>query len=121
MQNIILEEMEKLDGILIATTNLVQSMDTAFERRFLYKVEFQTPRPEESRHIWSEMVKDLSEEDAYSLAREFRFSGGQIENIARKRIIASLLDDEPIRMDGLREFCRREQFKYETHSPIGFS
>lgn len=120
MQNIILEEMERLDGILIATTNLAQSMDSAFERRFLYKLEFQTPRPEESRHIWSEMVKDLSEEDAYSLAKEFRFSGGQIENIARKRIIASLLDDKPIQVDGLREFCRQEQFKKETRSPIGF-
>lgn len=35
MQNIILEEIEKLDGILIATTNLTSNMDTAFERRFL--------------------------------------------------------------------------------------
>ena len=120
MQNIILEEMERLDGILIATTNLAQSMDSAFERRFLYKLEFQTPRPEESRHIWIEMVKDLSDEDAYSLAKEFRFSGGQIENIARKRIIASLMDDEPIQVDDLREFCRQEQFKKETRSPIGF-
>jgi SpoVK/Ycf46/Vps4 family AAA+-type ATPase len=43
MQNIILEEMEKLEGILIATTNLTQNMDKAFERRFLFKVEFEKP------------------------------------------------------------------------------
>ena len=38
IQNIILQEMESLEGIMIATTNLVQNMDSAFERRFLYKV-----------------------------------------------------------------------------------
>ena len=38
IQNIILQEMEMLDGILIATTNLAQNMDKAFERRFLYKI-----------------------------------------------------------------------------------
>lgn len=35
IQNIILQEIEQLDGILIATTNLAENMDKAFERRFL--------------------------------------------------------------------------------------
>ena len=43
IQNIILQEMETLDGILIATTNLAQNMDKAFERRFLYKIKFEKP------------------------------------------------------------------------------
>ena len=38
MQNIILEELERLDGILIATTNLTCNMDPAFERRFIYNL-----------------------------------------------------------------------------------
>ena len=33
IQNIILQEMEALDGIMIATTNLQQNLDKAFERR----------------------------------------------------------------------------------------
>ena len=33
MQNIILQEMENLEGIMIATTNLTGNLDTAFERR----------------------------------------------------------------------------------------
>lgn len=41
LQNIILQEMEQLDGIMIATTNLTQNLDRAFERRFLYKIEFE--------------------------------------------------------------------------------
>ena len=43
IQNIILQEMETLDGIMIATTNLQQNLDTAFERRFLYKIKFEKP------------------------------------------------------------------------------
>ena len=39
-QNIILQEMEDLQGIMIATTNLSENFDKAFERRFLYKVKF---------------------------------------------------------------------------------
>ena len=40
IQNIILQEMETLEGIMIATTNLTTNLDKAFERRFLYKNTF---------------------------------------------------------------------------------
>src|SRR5690606_12267088 len=43
IQNIILEEMENFEGILMATTNLANSLDAAFERRFLFKVPFKKP------------------------------------------------------------------------------
>ena len=36
--NIILQEIENLEGILIATTNLTSNLDSAFERRFLFKI-----------------------------------------------------------------------------------
>jgi hypothetical protein len=38
MQNIFLEQIERFDGILIATTNLLENIDSAFSRRFNYKV-----------------------------------------------------------------------------------
>lgn len=41
IQNIILEEMERLEGIMIATTNLANNLDAAFERRFLFKIKFE--------------------------------------------------------------------------------
>ncbi len=43
IQNIILQEMEDFKGILIATTNQTHNFDKAFERRFLYKIEFSKP------------------------------------------------------------------------------
>lgn len=45
IQNIILQEMEEFKGILIATTNLTDNIDTAFERRFLFKLELTVPTP----------------------------------------------------------------------------
>lgn len=56
MQNIILQEMESLDGILIATTNLTDNLDKAFERRFLYKIKFDRPGTEAREHIWHTMI-----------------------------------------------------------------
>ena len=43
--------METLDGIMIATTNLQQNMDKAFERRFLHKIKFEKPTEEARTHI----------------------------------------------------------------------
>ena len=91
IQNIILQEMETLDGILIATTNLEQNMDRAFERRFLYKVKFNKPTAEARRHIWHELIPSLSDDAVSQLASRYDFSGGQIENIARHHAIDSIL------------------------------
>ena len=91
LQNIILQEMETLDGIMIATTNLTQNLDTAFERRFLYKIRFEKPTAEARAQIWHSMIPDLDEHDIQTLASKYDFSGGQIENIARHYTIDSIL------------------------------
>ena len=122
MQNIILQEMEELDGIMIATTNLTNNLDPAFERRFLYKIEFPKPTPAESRHIWHAMLPDLSEDNTLELARSYDFSGGQIENIARKQIINSIFSgEETVSLDSVREACDNERFNTKTSKRIGFN
>ena len=95
IQNIILQELEDLDGILIATTNLTCSLDKAVERRFLFKVEFSKPGSEAKKGIWHSMLPDISDNDCHSLATEFDFTGGQIENIARKCKIDYVISGEP--------------------------
>jgi hypothetical protein len=120
IQNIILEEMENLNGILIATTNLPQNMDSAFERRFLYKVDFEKPTLEARVSIWQSLIPDLAENDAQTLASKFEFSGGQIENIARRRTIAKLLYGEDPTLETMLHYCKEEhQEKEETK--IGFN
>jgi hypothetical protein len=63
IQDIILQEIENLEGILIATTNLANNFDKAFERRFLYKIEFLKPLPEARKSIWKSMIPDLPEQE----------------------------------------------------------
>jgi len=122
MQNIILQEMENLEGIMIATTNLTSNLDPAFERRFLYKIEFEKPTYKERKNIWTSMISDLTEKDAESLAKDFEFSGGQIENIARKRVISDILDDrDSVDVEAIREACRSELIsKSSSAKKIGY-
>ena len=120
IQNIILQEMEDLDGILIATTNLTTNLDKAFERRFLYKVRFDKPSIEARGRIWKSMLPELSEAEALQLADDFDFSGGQIENIIRKKTIKSLITGAEPSFDDIREYCMEESMDATPHRKIGF-
>lgn len=91
MQNIILQAMDNFEGILVATTNLTDNLDAAFERRFLYKIEFRKPSSEVRKKIWLNMVPDLGEKDAEALASRYEFSGGQIENVVRRMMVDAVL------------------------------
>ena len=108
IQNIILQNMEQLDGILVATTNLTENLDNAFERRFLYKIEFNRPSLDVRKKIWQSMMPELSVVDCNLLARKYSFSGGQMENIARKAFIDSLLYDNPVNVDMVTRLCDEE-------------
>ena len=120
IQNIILQEMETLDGILIATTNLEQNMDKAFERRFLYKIKFNKPTVEARQHIWQSMIPSLSADAASQLASRYDFSGGQIENIARHHAIDSILHgDEADDLQSLITHCDQERLEKKARR-IGF-
>ena len=121
IQNIILQEMETLDGILIATTNLAQNMDKAFERRFLYKIKFTKPTIEARMSIWREMIPTLSEADTHALAVKYDFSGGQIENIARHYAIDNILHGFSSNvLETLLIHCDNERFEKKEHRKIGF-
>ena len=123
LQNIILQEMESLEGIMIATTNLTGNMDSAFERRFLYKIEFERPSSEVRARIWQSMLPSLDEATAMVLAEDYDLSGGQIENIARKVSVSEVLYGT-VSAGRLREFCDQERLSSGTDvSPkrkIGF-
>ena len=121
IQNIILQEMEDLNGILIATTNLTENLDKAFERRFLYKVKFSNPSADVKCQIWKAMMPELSEVDAHFLAEKFDFSGGQIENIVRKKAIQSILSGaEPAIEELLRYCCEEERGSGQERRRVGF-
>lgn len=119
VQNIILQEMENLEGILIATTNLSENLDKAFERRFLYKVHMRKPGKKVKARIWTSMVDGLTETEALSLAADYDFSGGQIENISRKMTINYILTGG-WGISDIREMCDSEKLesKAKTKRPV---
>ena len=121
LQNIILQEMEQLDGIMIATTNLQQNMDKAFERRFLYKIKFEKPTEEARASIWHAMIPELSDLDIHTLASKYDFSGGQIENIARHYAIDTILHGQAEDvLPMLIRHCDNERLDETNVKKIGF-
>lgn len=120
LQNILLQNMEDFDGILIATTNLTSSLDKAFERRFLYKIEFNKPGVKVRQKLWKSMIPGLSDKETLSLAREFMFSGGEIENIARKQLIESILKNAPSTLETIRSICRSETIENTMQNLANF-
>lgn len=121
IQNILLEEIENFEGILIATTNLVSKIDTAFERRFLFKIEFQKPSITVKAQIWKSKMPHLSNEDCELLASQFDFSGGQIDNIVRKNEINEIIHGSKVDVKMLIDFCREETLNSQnSRTPIGF-
>ena len=121
IQNIILQEMESLNGIMICTTNLTTCLDKAFDRRFLFKLEFEKPTNEARKQIWQSMLEGLNDEQATYLAEHFDFSGGQIQNISRKQVINAIfagkddIDYEQIKID-----CQNEKISRNNGRRIGF-
>ena len=81
MQNIFLEQIERFEGVLIATTNFLQSLDAAFSRRFDYKIEFKKPDFKQRLAIWRKVLpENASFEENFDVTRlaEFNLSGAQI-------------------------------------------
>lgn len=109
IQNIILEEMEKLDGILIATTNMTDNLDSAFARRFLFKIKFGQPTTEAKQSIWKDKISWLSDDDCRQLATHHDFSGGEIDNIVRKVVMEVILHGTRPTLAEIEELCRHER------------
>ncbi len=120
IQNILLEALENFKGIFIATTNLIQNLDTAFDRRFIYKMCFMPPSIETGAQIWKQNLPFLTEENCMNLAESFQFSGGQIDNVVRKCEIERILSGRQANAQEVFAFCEREELLKNNGSRIGF-
>ncbi|NWF66597.1 MAG: ATP-binding protein [Campylobacterales bacterium] len=99
MQNIFLEQIEKFDGILIATTNLLENIDPAFSRRFNYKIEFKKPNLEQRLELWKKMLpKNAPFEKGFSIEKlaNFNLTGGQINLIVKNCAYKVAGKEEPL-------------------------
>lgn len=121
IQNIILQEMETLEGILIATTNLVDNLDPAFERRFLFKIRFEKPDYCAKCDIWKNKIKWLSDDDVKNLASNYDFSGGEIDNIVRKSMMQEIVTGAKPEFKDIVEMCSNEKLNSEGSHKMGFA
>ena len=119
-KNLALLTAEKLDGILIATTNLADNLEEAFERRFLFKIRYDKPTVEAKQSIWQNKLPMLSDADAQSLAKSYDFSGGQIDNIVRKALIQEVIRGEKPSLQNLVPLCKEEKIAKRVACKIGF-
>jgi SpoVK/Ycf46/Vps4 family AAA+-type ATPase len=120
MQNIILEELENFEGIFFATTNLVSNLDPAFERRFLFKIEFLKPEFPVKSKIWKSKLPNLSQQECETLAGCFDFSGGQINNIVRKNEIHEIIHGLNVNFNTIVDYCKTELITKNHGNRIGF-
>ena len=120
IQNIILEALEKFDGILLATTNLVENLDPAFERRFIYKIHFANPTLDAKQQIWQNKIPWLPKQAAKQLALDYDFSGGEIINIVKKCQMKEIISGVPPAIEDVFEYCNCEKLYNDNQRKIGF-
>ena len=121
IQNIILEELENFEGIFFATTNLSANLDSAFDRRFLFKIKFHKPNIYVKIKIWKSKLSILSQKECKLLASQFNFSGGQIDNIVRKSEMQEVISGTVVTMNKIIDFCEAEELSKSNGVRIGFT
>ncbi|MBI1822204.1 MAG: ATP-binding protein [Nitrospirae bacterium] len=127
MQNIFLEQLEQFDGILIATTNLVDNMDSAFSRRFHYKIEFSRPGLEERVKLWKALIPEKTplagDVDLSILAKRFDLSGGQLTLVIRNAAIKAARRGTQLCQQDFITTCEEEMagnFDEKARGRVGF-
>jgi SpoVK/Ycf46/Vps4 family AAA+-type ATPase len=97
--NVLLQELERFNGVIIFATNLAASLDPAFERRIRTHILFGLPGPQERERIWRSQLHQRTpladDVDFHALAEEFPRSGGDIKNAVLKAAQLATLEPEP--------------------------
>lgn len=106
--NILLQEIENLSGILLATTNLIDNLDPAFDRRFLFKTQLIKPDAAARAKIWKSSIPELTDAEAKHLADKFDMSGAQINNVVTKRDLAELYFEGDRGFAYIAKLCEKE-------------
>jgi len=125
MQNIFLEQIEQFEGILIATTNLLDNIDKAFSRRFNYKIEFKKPGRKQRKRLWHFMLPEKADYDEVFEVEELskhELTGGQINLIIRNTAYKVAVREESVftMQDFLEEIEKELGSSFEGSKSMGF-
>jgi len=125
MQNIFLEEFEKFDGVLIATTNLLETLDNAFSRRFDFKVKFEKPPFKERVKLWDlKLPKNAEYEEDFdvNILAKYELSPAQIELIIKNTALKVAIKSKPLFTikDFIQEIEKEVTNAFDSEKEIGF-
>ena len=125
MQNIFLEQIEKFEGILIATTNLLGNIDKAFSRRFNYKIEFKKPGKKQRLRLWQFMLPenaDYTEDFDVEALSKYELTGGQINLIIKNTAYKVAVREESVfgNQDFLEEIEKELGSSFDGAKSMGF-
>ncbi len=125
MQNIFLEQIEKFEGILIATTNLLGNIDKAFSRRFNHKIEFKKPGRKQRLRLWQFMLPENADYDESFDMKELakhELTGGQISLIIKNTAYKVAVREESVftHNDFLEEIEKELGSSFEGSKSMGF-
>ena len=125
MQNIFLEQIEKFEGILIATTNLLGNIDKAFSRRFNHKIEFKKPGKRQRLMLWQFMLPENADyEEGFTIEdlAGHELTGGQINLIIKNTAYKVAVRDESVfsLQDFLEEIEKELGSSFDGSKSMGF-
>ena len=125
MQNIFLEQIESFEGVLIATTNLLENIDMAFSRRFNYKIEFKKPNKIQRKKLWELMLpKNADFEKDFSIEElsTYQLTGGQINLIVKNTAYNVAVRDTPLFKleDFIAEIQKEKEGSFDSEKSMGF-
>ncbi len=125
MQNIFLEQIEKFEGVLIATTNLLENIDPAFSRRFNYKLEFAKPTKVQRKALWKLLLpKEAPFEKGFDIEElsHYALSGGQINLIIKNTAYTVATQEKPLFKvsDFVAEIEKEKSANFDREKTLGF-
>ncbi len=125
MQNIFLEQLERFEGLLIATTNLLETIDNAFSRRFDYKIEFTKPSFKERVKLWElKLPKNADFEEDFDIKKlaKYELTGAQIELVVKNTALKVAIRKNPVfkTIDFIEEIEKEKRSAFDKEKEVGF-
>ena len=125
MQNIFLEQIEKFDGILIATTNLLETIDMAFSRRFDLKIKFDKPNMSDRIRIWEmKLPKNAEFEEDFDIKilAKYELTPAQIELVIKNTAIKVAMRKKTVfrLKDFIEEIEKEKKNAFDAEKELGF-
>ena len=110
--NLLLQEIERFEGVVLLTTNLERDLDPAFQRRITFKIRFPFPDAEHREIIWKKLIPPecpLDDGVDYEiLAKSFELAGGHIKNVILRAAYRAASLNESIAMAHFRTAAEAE-------------